>query len=352
VATAAATVYLLATPKINEDWSISIDAVPTFSWSKEPTVTLLDGIEISIKKQVEAKLQKRINKFMRKLPKRLAKIKLKEKVTEAWDKLQEPIKLDKRSETYLLFTPQALSCSGFRIVNNLLQTTLSIQGETHIALGTSNKHTKKRKLLALQKIPFDKGEFTFNLPISISYIDLIHMLNKKFEKGYKIDLEQSTLPGFITLSNPSIEKIASGQLQVSAHIHYDNNTTWIDNIAGTITFKGTPRLNKENQTIILDNLSYSSKTNSDMFDGLVNIAEIKPLKSYLSSLMKFELSHKIDKGIIKANKALKSFSKKPITLSAQLHVASIENLHLYEESLTLYTKLSGIVHAHIDLKPK
>ena len=89
-----------------------------------------------------------------------------------------------------------------------------------------------------------------------------------------------------------------------------------------------------------------------MFDALVNIAEIKPLKSYLSSLMKFELSHKIDKGITKANKALKSVSKRSITLSAHLHVASIENLHLYEESLTLYTKLSGIVNASIALKPK
>jgi hypothetical protein len=352
VATAAAVIYVWAKPKINHDWSITMEAKASFSWSKKPTVTLLNGIEINIQNSVETKLQKRIQKFIKKLPKHLAKIKLKEKMTVAWEKMQDPIKLDKHLETYLYFNPRLISCSEFRIVNNQLQTTISIEGETDITLGTATKKPHKTKLPNLNLIPLKEGEFTFNLPISIHYQELIEMLNKKFSDGYSVDLTQSSLPGNIKLTNPHIKKTASKQIQISAHIHYDNHTTWLENIEGEITFQGTPKLDKKNQTIVLENLSYSAKTNSDMFNTLVNIAEIKPLKSYLSSLMRFELSQQINKGISKANRALKSFSKKSITLSAHLRVASIENLHLYEESLTLHTKLSGIVNASIDLKPK
>ena len=350
-ATAAATVYLLATPKINHDWSITIDVKPTFTWSKEPTVTLLKGIEINIKKQVEAKLQKRIQKFMQKLPKHLEKIRLKEKMAATWNKLQEPIKLDKRTQSYLYFTPHALSYSGFRIVDNLLQTTMSIQGDTDITLGTVKTKIVKTPLPDLNLIPFKEGEFTFNLPISISYKEFIEMLNKKFIDGYKIDFTQSTLPGFITLTNPKIKKVDSDKILISAHIHYDNNNTWLENIEGEITFQGSPKLDKETQVIHLDNLSYSAKTNSDIFDGLVNLAEIKPLQYYLSHLMTFALSDKINKGIAKANRALKLVSKKRVTLFAKLHMATVENLHLYNEKLTLTTKLSGVMKANIDLEP-
>jgi hypothetical protein len=350
-ATAAAVIYMNAIPRIHNDWSLKLDVNSTFTWSKKPTLTLRNGIEITIQNSVETRLQKRLDKLIKKIPKRLEKLHLKEKVNVAWKKIQDPIKLDKHSQTYLLFKPQVLSYSGFRIVQDILSTTLSINGETDIIIGTPPQNIKKVALGNLENIPFQEGKFNFFLPISMTYKEIIELLNTKFKEGYTIDFTQSTLPGIITLSHPTIEKTDTDTLKITAQLQYDNHTTWLSNIQGKITFEGRPKIDKKNKTIILENLTYTTKTNSEIFDSLVNIAEIKPLNLYLTHLMQFRFGKKIEKAIQKANKALKHIAQKSIKLSAKLEVASVENLIIDEKKITLYTKASGVVKATIDLKP-
>ena len=86
-----------------------------------------------------------------------------------------------------------------------------------------------------------------------------------------------------------------------------------------------------------------------IFYVLVDAAELEPIKSYFSSLMEYEFGPKIDDGIIKANKALKKFSKGDMNISAYLQVASIEEIMINEEHITIHTKLSGKVNANIGL---
>ena len=94
---------------------------------------------------------------------------------------------------------------------------------------------------------------------------------------------------------------------------------------------------------------YDSTTNSDLFDLLVDAADLEPLSSYFTTLMKFEFGKKIDDAVIKANKALSSFSKDELTVSASLHMASIDDLNINDEKITISTQLSGVVNANIGL---
>ena len=52
--------------------------------------------------------------FVKKVPKLLADLEMKEKVHTAWQEIQEPLKIDNDSETYLLFKPKSASYSGFK----------------------------------------------------------------------------------------------------------------------------------------------------------------------------------------------------------------------------------------------
>lgn len=356
-ANAAAIIYIYATPHINKDWSISVDVEPYFTWSEKPTLTLLETIEVTIQSKVEPKLQKKIRQFVKKIPDLLTKLELKEKVNTTWHDIQRPIKIDDHSETYLMFKPEYISYSGFKISDNILKTTISAKGETHIIVGNPIRKCQNTKLCELGIIPSQKGEFNFNLPISITYQELLTMSNKNFLEGYSIDLLKSALPGMLKISDPKIEKSDNGQLSITAHINYDNRSYWLKTIDffnwfdvdGEITFKGLPRVDKHNRCLVLDDLVYDSTTNSDLFDTVVNAADIQLLKSYFTNLMKFEFGEKIDDGIIKANKALKSFSKGNINISAQLQMASIENLIVNEHKITINTKLSGLVNANIGL---
>lgn len=356
-ANAAATLYIHATPSINKDWSVSVDIAPHFVWSEQPTVTLLEIIKVNIKNKVEPKLRNKMNAFVKKVPKLLADLEMKEKVHTAWKEIQEPLKINSDSETYLLFKPQSASYSGFNIVDNVLYTTISAKGKTEIILGKPDVNYKKTKLCNLGSIPCEEGKFNFHLPVSITYQELLEISNRKFLNKYSIDLIKNSIPGVVKVSNPKIKKTSTGKISISAHINYDNRSKWIKmidlfdwfDIDGEITFNGSPRINKETRSLVLDNLVYDSTTNSDLFDILVDAAELQPIKSHLSNLIEYKFGQKIDDGIIRANKALKTFSKDDLNLSASLEMASIEDIMLNEKHITINTKLSGKVNAHIGL---
>lgn len=355
-ANASAILYVDATPHINKDWTISLDIAQDFTWSEKPTITLLNFVKISIRDKVEPKIKKKLNKFVRKVPQLLANLNIKERVNTAWKDIQEPFKLDVDSETYLLFKPEGVSCSGFTIVDNCIKTTISARGQTVILVGDPSEDCKKTELCDIGSIPHQEGKFMIHLPVSITYEELLEISGKRFREGYSIDLLKSVLPGILRVSDPKIAKSSVGKIRISAHINYDNRSAWLRTIDlfdwfdvdGEITFIAAPRIDKQSRSLVLDHLVYDSTTSSDLFDLLINAAQMEPLTSYVASLMKFDFGEKVDEGIVKANEALENFSKKDLNLSARLEMASIEDLMINEKKITINTKLSGVVNANIE----
>jgi len=357
-AEATAVIHIDVKPRIHEDWSITVDLSPDIVWSEKPTMRLLEVVKITLQSKVEPKLKKKMKHFIKEVPQYLADLKIKEKVHTVWNDIQEPIKLNDESDIYLLFKPAEVSYSGINIQNNILNTTISTEGQTEIVLGNpSTEDCTKSGLCTLGTIPHQKGEFNFNLPVSISYEELLKLSNKNFLEGHSISFIKSALPGVMKITHPKIQKSTSGDLRISARIHYDNRSSWLKTIDifnwfdvdGTITFKGTPRIDKANRCLVLEDLVYDSTTNSDLFDLLVDAAELKPLSTYFASLMKYEFGKKIDDAVTQANNALSSYSKDDLTVSASLHMASIDDLKVKDEMITISTQLSGVVNANIGL---
>ena len=357
-AEARAMIHIDVKPHIHEDWSVSVDMTPEITWSKRPTMKLLEVVKITLHSKVEPKLKKKMELFVKKVPQHLADLKIKEKVSTVWKDIQEPIKLNDDANIYLLFKPADISYSGIHITDNMLQTTISAEGKTQIVLGNpTTVDCKKSELCTLGSIPQQKGKFNFHLPVSISYEELLAISNKNFLEGYSIDFIKSALPGVLKVSNPKIKKSSAGILSITANINYDNRSTWLKaidmfnwfDVDGEITFKGTPRIDKQSRCLVLEDLVYDSTTNSDLFDLLIDAAELKPLSSYFTTLMKFEFGEKIDDAVIEANKAINSFSKDDLTVSASLHMASIDDLIIHDEQITISTQLSGVVSANIGL---
>ncbi len=356
-ASASAVLYIHATPSIDEDWTVTVDVTHNFKWSKQPTVKVLNIMDFNIKNKIEPKLRKKMDLFAEKLPGLLAKLGIKEKIHSAWDTIQEPIKIDNKSNTYLIFRPKSASYSGFTIVDNILKMTIRTKGSTQIIVGKPSSQCKKTTLCHLDNIPHKKGEFNFNIPVSVSYEELLTLSSHTFSDTYSIDMLQSTIPGILKISNTKIQKSHDGHISISAHIAFDNRSSWLKTIdifnwfdvEGEITFTGLPKIKKESRSLVLDNLLYDSNTNNDLFDVLVDAAELQAIKSHFSDLIKYKFGPKIDDNIMKANLALKQLSKGNINMSAFLEVASIENIRLHEEYITVNTKLSGTVKADVDL---
>lgn len=356
-ARASAILYLKAKLHINSDWTISIDITHDFAWSNSPELKLFDLFNIDIKKVIEPKLRKRLDKFAKRVPKLLGKLDIKGRMEEQWEDIQEPLKIDDDTDTYLLFQPDVASCSQIDIVDHVLRSTISARGKTQVLLGKPPVDYTKTKMTDLETICYKKGEFNFHLPVRITYEELLARSHNKYADVYTIDLVKSVIPGMLKISNPKIGKSSDGRLSISAHISYDNRDEWLKtfdmydwfDIDGEITFTGSPRIDKETRTLIFDELVYDSTTNSDLFDLLIDAAELAPIQSYLEGLVKFDYGEKIDEGIVKANKSLNEVSQGDLNVTGRLEKATVEDITINEKDITITTKLSGVLDANAGL---
>ncbi len=356
-ARASAILYLNAKLHINSDWTISIDITHDFAWSNSPELKLFDLFNIDIKKVIEPKLRKRLDKFAKEIPELLGKLDIKGRMEEQWKDIQEPLKIDDDTDTYLLFQPEVASCSQINIVDQVLQSTISVRGQTQILLGKPPVDYNKTKITDLETICYKKGKFNFHLPVIITYEELLARSNKKYSDVYSIDLVKSVMPGMLKISNPKIGKSRDGRLSISVHISYDNRDEWLKtfdmydwfDISGEITFTGLPRINKETRTLIFDDLVYDSTTNNDLFDLLIDAAELTPIQSYLEDLVKFDYGRKVDEGIMKANKALNEVSQGDLNVTARLKTATVEDITINEKDIMITTHLSGVLDASVGL---
>jgi hypothetical protein len=356
-ARAAAILYLDAKLRINKDWTISVDLAHDFRWSKSPKLKLFDLFNIDIKNIIEPKLQKRMDEFAKKVPELLGKLDIKGKMQEQWEDIQEPLKIDNDTDTYLLFRPEVASCSQIDIVDQVLQSTISARGKTQILLGKPPIDYNKTNITDLETICYQKGNFNFHLPVVITYEELLARTKKEYSDVYTIDLVDSVVPGMLKISSPKIGKSSEGRLSISAHISYDNRDQWLRSIdkynwfdvEGEITFTGLPRIDKETRTLIFDDLVYDSTTNSDLFDLLIDAAELAPIQSYLESLVQYDFGEKIDEGVVNANKALNEVSQGDLNLTGHLEKATIEEIIINEKDITINTHLSGVLDANAGL---
>ena len=310
---------------------------------KVPKLKLFDLFNIDIKKIIEPKLQNRMDKFAEKVPELLGKLDIKGKMQEQWEDIQEPLKIDDDTDTYLLFQPEVASCSQIDIVDQVLRSTISARGKTQILLGKPPVDYNKTNITDLETICYQKGNFNFHLPVLITYEELLARTNKEYSDVYTIDLVDSVMPGMLKISSPKIGKSSEGRLSISAHISYDNRDQWLRSIdkynwfdvEGEITFTGLPRIDKETRTLIFDDLVYDSTTNSDLFDLLIDAAELAPIQSYLESLVQYDYGGKIDEGVVKANKALNEVSQGDLNLTGRLEKATIEDIIINEKDITI-----------------
>jgi hypothetical protein len=356
-ARASAILYLNAKLHINSDWTISINITHDFAWSNSPELKLFDLFSIDIKKVIEPKLRKRLDKFAKRVPKLLGKLDIKGMMEEQWEDIQEPLKIDDDTDTYLLFQPHVASCSQIDIVDHVLRSTISARGNTQVLLGKPPVDYTKTKMTDLETICYKEGKFNFHLPVRITYEELLARSHNKYADVYTIDLVKSVVPGMLKVSNPKIGRSSDGRLSISAHISYDNRDEWLKTFDmydwfdtdGEITFTGSPRIDKETRTLIFDDLVYDSTTNNDLFDLLIDTAELAPIQSYLEGLVKFDYGKKIDEGVVKANKSLNEVSQGDLKVTGRLEKATVEEITINEKDITITTELSGVLDANARL---
>ncbi|KMT63984.1 DUF4403 family protein [Catenovulum maritimum] len=350
---AAATVYIIAKPKLNADWSLSVEVNPDYKWDKKPSLELFGLIKISFAKQVDPQIRAKMNEFVAEIPEMLANLKLRRQVELAWQKIQEPVEINDNPKLNLLFSPNLIGYSGLAITQQAIKTTINVSGHTDVFLGEVEAQHKAPLLDISETKPLNQGSFSLGLPLVIPYQEMLDAINQKLPNGYEKKLDNE---GKLKVYNPDIQSSANGLLAIKLTLEYDNRSRflrWIDvfnwfSFKGTIAFEGKPSLNKLDRSITLDSLEYQANTDNSILDGLVSVARIEMIREYIKQKARYSFGDKVDEGIAKVNKALNKPTDKDVKVLALLENISVDNLVVNQDSLVVDTRLSGLVSVKVE----
>jgi hypothetical protein len=293
-----------------------------------------DPCEITVfKYDVTSKLKSEVKKELEKLEKDIDKqiesIDIKSQLSDVWKELNQPISIDKYGFVYL--NPKAISMSELDFVNKKVKLDLNLKIAPFVSTNpTDLAKTSLPDLVTYQK---EKG-LDMTLDIRASYDSLSSYVNQAF-MGYEYVFKNKKI---------KVQQVEIACTQDSKMVF---KMTFDGSKKGVIYLIGSPKLDKENQKIFLDEVEFDLKTKSILLKSakwLFNDRIIQEIKKNAI----FELNPFLVDAQNTINSKLNSTITKGVYMNGNIDEISIEDLFLDSRNLLVRTNFKGELKLKIE----
>jgi Domain of unknown function (DUF4403) len=315
--------------RIAENWELNTyTEVTDFQWINKPVVKLgfadlpVEYIANIVLNKTKSTLAQAIDKQVKE------SMNIKQSVQDAWNLMQQPIQLIDTYRMWVKVTPQALSMTPLRTMNNVIQTTISAKGISEVTFGEKpsfRQNTQLPPLVLNENAATDDYFVTVNTDIPFAEAERlakINMLGQTFTGGGK------------TVKIEDIKLFGQGEkMMVETLLSGDFN--------GNIFFTGTPVFKPETNTVEMDNLDYELKTQNFMYKSLSTLFHSK-LKNTMSENMKFPIADKLElmKNTIQLQLANYQINAN-MSLKGELHDLSVDKTYLTPQGIKVLLTSKG-----------
>ena len=162
------TVYASARPRLDRDWSVSLDMREGFRWQEPPVLNIL-GFHIDMARYVTPKIEAQLARVRGDVEASVRALGIKGKAEAAWQHAFANVKISDRPEIWLQTTPQSVAFSGLRAEGDVLEGSLEIAGNTTTSIGSEPAANAPTPLPQLSGDVSDPGRFDIIIPIAIDY---------------------------------------------------------------------------------------------------------------------------------------------------------------------------------------
>ncbi len=162
------TVYASARPRLNRDWSVSLDMSESFRWQEPPVLTIL-GFRVDMARYVTPKIEAQLARVRGDVEASVRELDIKGKAASAWQRAFANVKISDQPEIWLQTTPQSVAFSGLRAEGDVLEGSLEIAGNTTTTIGGEPAANAPTPLPQLGSDVSDPGRFEVIVPIAIDY---------------------------------------------------------------------------------------------------------------------------------------------------------------------------------------
>ena len=164
VAQGAMNVFVDANPRLNRDWSVSLNISQSYRWTEPPMLRVF-GRDIPIARYVEPQIQAQSRRVEGEVAAKMRAIDVRAKAEAAWRRAFTPVQI--ADSTWLRMTPQSVAFAGLHSTSDVLEGAIEFSGPVETDFGATAPTASPTPLPPLGSDVSDPGHFEFLLPLTL-----------------------------------------------------------------------------------------------------------------------------------------------------------------------------------------
>lgn len=324
----AVTLNFITNFTIQPDWTLKTETVlDDYNWIKKPKLDL--GF---IQLPIEAVANRLVDRSRTKIAAIIdAQIRenfiLKDYVSEAWNRLQQPIPASIENQLWVKMEPKSIGMTSLEKTDSLVSTTLVIQTLAQASIGERPAETELIPLPAFVATDQSKGDFSINLFTDIP-LDSLRTLVKKNIVG------ETYQSGNRSVTVKDLEIYGQdNKLIVNTILSGDYN--------GSIYMIGTPFFNEKKNQLEIDDLKYEMTSKNFIQKSMGWLFQNK-IEKTIEATMRYPLEENMNEYKAILNRALTNYPITPgIILEGNMKDLSIGQTYVSEEFIHVVIRSDG-----------
>ncbi len=324
----AVTLNFITNFMIQPDWTLKTETVlEEYDWIKQPKLDLgfiqlpIAAVANRLVDQSRTRISAIIDAQIRE------NFILKEYVSEAWNRLQQPIPASIENQLWVKMEPQSIGMTVLEKTDSLVSATLVIETLAQASIGNRPSETERIPLPEFVAVDQSAGDFSINLFTDIP-LDSLRTLVKNNIVG---------------------ETYQSGKRSVTVEdleIYGQNNKLVVNTILsgdynGSIYMIGTPFFNEKNNQLEIDDLKYELTSKNFIQKSMGWLFQNK-IEKTIEATMRYPLEENMNEYKAILNRALANYPITPgIILKGNMKDLSIGQTYVSEEFIHVVIRSDG-----------
>ncbi|MFD2513107.1 DUF4403 family protein [Pontibacter locisalis] len=332
---------------LTEDYRINTITSGDFEWGNTKPVIELGPLKIGLARFVEPALRNQMSTLSKQLDKELQNhLDMKKYVADAWQLVQEPVKLDDAMNAWLTVVPKEVRIAPLQAKNGVLSTRLGI---TSFITVTTNGKPLVQINKNLPKLIVDSrlsDDIQIGMTANIPYEHASKMIQEQIaNQTYKFDDGKSQ----ITVNDATI---TPGGEQLVLMLDVNGKTKaglFTKKIVGKVYLRGTPYYDAASHSIKVRDIDYDLDTKDKLLSTASWLAKNK-FKDMIQQQVSIPVKGELDN----ARKMLQSTLDKQgrvhnsVLLRGSIKDITPDNIYLTPEGIKAVVNAKGYLTATID----
>ncbi len=350
-ATASAQVRGVVRLDMGSDWSprgrIDID----YNWTREPGIDFL-GQRIKFTGPADAKLKGVIAGLERTLPRELARLGVRQKVSNAWSHAFTSLNLNQANPpVWMRITPQELQYGGYAVRGRTLVLRLGMAARTETFVGERPKDQPAVPLPTVRPMTVEPGAMQFFIPVIADYAQLEPVVEKALTKRATRPFDLPAIgPVNVEFGKVTIYGTTGNRIAVGASFVARDAGGRFSETTGTLWLTALPFNPPDSREVRFQDLKVAGVTNGKVTDLLLQLANAPAISQTIAEALSQNFSRDYDQLLSKIGRAIDTQREGRLLIRARIDNVRTEPLRAAGRGL--YLPVWGTGTAAIEVLPR